>query len=177
LETGKADAVIASIAATVAIRARVDFSQPYYQTPARFIIPRNSAFSVAKLNANTANTVGVVSGSAHEVYLKTFFPGVRPKLYRNNADLQTALRSGDIDAAFADGLTFSVWLSGESSGSCCAFLGGPYGESRFFGEGIGIAVRPEDIVLRRALDWALARLFSRGIYAEIYYKYFPASFY
>ena len=43
--------------------------------------------------------------------------------------------------AFADGLTFAVWLNGELSGACCAFFGGPYSESRFFGEGVGIAVR------------------------------------
>ena len=37
LTTGKGDAVIASIAATPATRAQADFSQPYYQTPARFV--------------------------------------------------------------------------------------------------------------------------------------------
>ena len=46
-----------------------------------------------------------------------------------------------------------------------------------FGEGVGIAVRKEDADLRRAMDWALARLAARGAYAEIYTKYFPVGFY
>ena len=50
-------------------------------------------------------------------------------------------------------------------------------ESRFFGEGVGIAVRTDDTQLRKALNWALARLFTRGTYAEIYLKYFPVGFY
>ena len=91
--------------------------------------------------------------------------------------MRDALRDGAIDAAFADGLTLSVWLAGESSGDCCAFKGGPFVESRFFGEGIGIAVRKEDSNLRRAMDWALARMAERGVYAEIYRKYFPIGFY
>ena len=91
--------------------------------------------------------------------------------------MHDALKGGAIDAAFADGLTLSVWLAGESSGDCCVFKGGPYTESRFFGEGVGIAVRKEDADLRRAMDWALARLAARGVYAEIYLKYFPVGFY
>ena len=66
-----------------------------------------------------------------------------------------------------------MWLAGEESGDCCVFKGGPYTESRYFGEGVGIAVRKEDADLRRAMDWALARLAARGVYAEIYAKYFP----
>ena len=71
----------------------------------------------------------------------------------------------------------SVWLAGELSGDCCVFKGGPYTESRFFGEGVGIAVRKEDADLRRAMDWALARLAAKDVYAEIYLKYFPVGFY
>jgi polar amino acid transport system substrate-binding protein len=177
LVSGKGDAVIASIAAaTSAVRGRVSFSQPYYQTPGRFIARKDSALN-ASATALAEKTIGVVSGSSHEVYLRAFFPSAHLKSYGDNSALQKALRGGDIDAAFADGLTFAVWLNGESSANCCAFLGGPYCESRFFGEGIGIAVRPEDVALRRALNWALERLFSRGVYEEIYLKYFPTSFY
>jgi polar amino acid transport system substrate-binding protein len=177
LEGGKGDAVVASIAATPATRARIDFSSPYYQTPARFVARKGTAPADASPAALNGKTIGVVAGSAHEAYLKTFFPAAKPKSYPSVAALQAALRAGAIDAAFGDGLTFAVWLNGEASDNCCAFFGGPYGESRFFGEGIGIAVRTDDTQLRRALNWALARLAARGIYAELYLKYFPIGFY
>ncbi|HVP97674.1 MAG TPA: transporter substrate-binding domain-containing protein [Roseiarcus sp.] len=177
LTTGKGDAVIASIAATPSARARIDFTQPYYQTPARFIMRKSAPLTEASVAGLAGKTIGVVAGSSHEAYLKAFFTKTQAKSYENAIALESGLRSGEIDAAFGDGLTFAVWLNGESAADCCAFLGGPYSESRFFGEGIGIAVRTDDTALRKALNWALWRIDRNGTYAEIYYKYFPIGFY
>ena len=115
LTTGKGDAVIASIAATPATRAQVDFSLPYYQTPARFIARKGSLPPDARPAALAGKTIGVVAGSSHEAYLTAFFPGAKRKPYPNASALETALRASEIDAAFGDGLTFAVWLNGESS--------------------------------------------------------------
>ena len=177
LTTEKGDAVIASIAATPAARAQADFSLPYYQTPARFVARKGTAPPDARPAALAGKTIGVVAGSSHEAYLRAFFPGAKPKPYPNASTLETALRASEIDAAFGDGLTFAVWLNGKSSQNCCAFFGGPYTESRFFGEGVGVAVRADDTELRKALNWALAQMFARGTYGEIYLKYFPVGFY
>jgi|SRR5579871_3303955 len=177
LASGKGDAVIASIAASAEIRSRIDFSLPYYQTPARFVLRKAAPPLVASPAGVKGKTIGIVAGSAHEAYLAAFFPGALTKAYPDVQALETGLRGGEVDAAFADGLTMAVWLNGELSGDCCSFTGGPYGESRFFGEGVGIAVRPDDNQLRGALNWALARLHSTGIYSEIYLKYFPIGFY
>jgi polar amino acid transport system substrate-binding protein len=177
LETGKGDAVIASIAISAAIRARIDFTQPYYSTPARFVVRKDSLLNDPTPTRLTGKAVGVIAGSAHQSFLATFFPGAIGKPYPNFAAMQDALRGGAVDAVFADGLSLAVWLAGEQAGGCCAFTGGPYTESRYFGEGVGIAVRKEDADLRRAMDWALARLAAKGVYAEIYTKYFPIGFY
>jgi polar amino acid transport system substrate-binding protein len=177
LETGKGDAVIASIAASAAARARIDFTQPYYKTPARFVVRQDSPLADATPMTLSGKTVGVIAGSAHQSFLATFFPAATGKPYPNFAALHEALRKAEVDALFADGLTLAVWLAGQESADCCVFKGGPYTESRYFGEGVGIAVRKEDVDLRRAMDWALARLAARGAYAEIYTKYFPVGFY
>jgi polar amino acid transport system substrate-binding protein len=177
LETGKGDAVIASMSATPALRERIDFTQPYYQTPARFVTRKDFPAGDITPATLSGKRVGAVAGSAHAAYLATFFPGLALVPYPNFIALHDALRAGAIDAIFGDGLTLAVWLSGEDSASCCAFRGGPFLESRYFGQGVGIAVRKEDAELRRAMDWALARLAARGAYAEIYHKYFPIGFF
>lgn len=177
LETGKGDAVIASLASTPALRARIDFTQPYYLTPARFVARKDSPLADATPATLAGLNVGVIAGSAHEAYLTTFFPDAKRTTLPNFAALQDALAKGAVDAVFADGLTLAIWLAGDSSKDCCAFKGGPYLESRFFGEGVGIAVRKEDAGLRRAMDWAMARIAQRGAYAELYRKYFPVGFY
>ena len=70
--TGKGDAVIASIAATPVTRAQVDFSIPYYQTPARFVGRKGITPAVASVKALAGKTVGIVAGSSHEAYLTAF---------------------------------------------------------------------------------------------------------
>jgi polar amino acid transport system substrate-binding protein len=88
-----------------------------------------------------------------------------------------ALANGQADLAFGDGVGMAVWLNGQSGAACCAFLGGPFYESRFFGEGASIAFRKDGLQLRRAVDYALFRLAERGIYRDLLLKYFPVTFY
>ena len=177
LESGKGDAVIASLSATPALRAQIDFTQPYYQTPARFAARKDSPLADATPKTLAGRAIGVIAGTAHEAYLATFFPEAKRTAFPNFAALTEALGAKSVDAIFADGLTLAVWLAGPAASDCCGFRGGPYTESRFFGEGVGIAVRKEDADLRRAMDWALARIAERGTYAEIYRKYFPVGFF
>lgn len=177
LETGAGDAMIASLATTPALRERIDFTQPYYLTPARFAMRRDAPTDDITPASLGGKKVGVIAGSSHEAFIATYFPQASRVAFPGFAELHDALSKGSVDAVFADGLTLAVWLAGESSADCCAFRGGPFTESRFFGEGIGVAVRKEDDELRRALDWALARIAARGVYAEIYRKYFPIGFY
>jgi polar amino acid transport system substrate-binding protein len=177
LLTSKGDAVAASLAETPSARAKLDFTRPYYRTPARFIVRKESTLPDPSPIAWSGKTIGVVNGSAHKAYLDAFFPKVGEKTFADDATLREALRAGAIDAAFGDGLSWSVWLAGAASADCCVFRGGPYLESRFFGEGVGMAVRKEDAELRHAIDWALARLATKGVYAELYLKYFPIGFY
>ena len=77
LETGKGDAVIASISATSTLRERIDFTQPYYQTPARFVARKDFLLPDATPATLAGKSIGVVAGSAHEAYLGDLLPGRR----------------------------------------------------------------------------------------------------
>jgi polar amino acid transport system substrate-binding protein len=177
LESGKGDAMIASMRATPAARARFDFTAPYYLTPARFAARKDFPAGEIEPASLKGRTVGVVKDSAHEAYLAKFFPEAKAKTYADFNALHRGLKAGEVDLAFADGLTLAVWLGGEDAADCCGFRGGPFLDSALFGSGVGIAVRKDDLALRRALDYALARIWAKGQYTEIYRKYFPLSFY
>ena len=177
IEQGRADAAVASIAMTPANRARVDFTAPYYKTPARFVVRTGAALGDVSPEALAGKAVGVVARSAHEAYLRAFFPRVTLRAYDNALALRSALKRNEVEIAFGDGVAFALWLNGTDAGGCCAFRGGPYTESRFFGEGVGIALRKDNQAVKRALDYALKRVFERGVYADLYLKYFPVGFY
>jgi len=175
LNSNNGDAIIASIAQTPEMRARVDFSDPYYRTPARFVALRNSPIDDVRPEALEGKKIAVVAGTAHEAYLKTLFTEAELRPYPDADAARFALKRGEVDLLFGDGISLAFWLNGTDSANCCEFRGGPYLESRFFGEGMGFVVRKEDENLRRAFDFALQRLWDDGKFAEIYLRFFPVS--
>jgi len=72
-----------------------------------------------------------------------------------------------VDLLFGDGIALAFWLNGTDSAGCCVFKGGPFTESRYFGEGIGIAVRRGNDTLRLALNWGLFRLWEKGQFTDL----------
>jgi polar amino acid transport system substrate-binding protein len=175
LNENRGDAIIASMAVTPQSRALVDFSDPYYRPPARFVARRKTIVGDLRPELVEGKKVAVVAGSAHEAYLKLLFTEAEPRPYPNVAGAREALRRGEADLVFGDGISLSFWLNGTESGNCCEFVGGPFFESRYFGEGVGIAVRRGNDTLRLALNWALFRLWERGRFADLWLRYFPIS--
>lgn len=171
------DVVAAAIPVTADLRQRFAVTAPYFKIPARLVtksaqIKDLPAFSPKDLQGKT---IGLVEGTAHEAFAKSFMKTSVLKPYPELAAAEVELKAGAIDYVFADGLSLALWIGGEDAGGCCVFAGGPYLESRFFGEGIGFVSRNEDENLRRALDYALQQLWKEGKYAELYLRFFPIS--
>jgi polar amino acid transport system substrate-binding protein len=175
LATNQGDAVIASISATPETRKRVDFSDPYYRSPARFVARRDAPIEEVWPEKLEGKKVAVVAGTAHEAYLRALFTEVEVKPYPTAEAARDALRKGDADLLFGDGISLSFWINGTDSQNCCIFRGGPFMESRYFGEGVGIAVRRGNDLLRQTLNWALFRLWEQGKFTDLWLRYFPVS--
>lgn len=174
----KDDALIAAIADTPASRADLDFTAPYYTTPARFVTKTSATPPEAPTPAALAGRrVGVEAGTAHEAYLRAFFGRATIVTFADQAALRGALKAGKVDVAFGDGISLALWLNGTDAAGCCRFQGGPFTESHYFGDGVSIAVAKGNEVLRAALDEELAKLTADGTYADLYLKYFPIGFY
>ncbi|MBY0258706.1 transporter substrate-binding domain-containing protein [Methylobacterium sp.] len=169
------DVVAAAIPLTPALRTRFLATRPYFRWPARFAARTDKGLPVPSATALAERSVGVVSGSAHAAYLKAFFPRAAAKDFTDLATAEGALRRGEVDYVFADGLNLALWIGGAEAANCCAFTGGDYLENRYFGEGIGFVTRADDAALSRALDDALQRLWDEGKYAELYLRFFPVS--
>ena len=175
LDSNNGDAVIASIAETPEMRKRVDFSDPYYRTPARFVSRRDFSSDDVRPETLEGKKIAVVAGTAHEAYLKALFTEAELHPFPNAEAARDALKRGAVDLLFGDGISLAFWLNGTDSGGCCEFRGGPYMESSFFGEGVGIAVRHGNDLLRQAFNWALFRLWEKGTFTDLWLRYFPIS--
>ena len=169
------DAVIASLSPTPALRERVDFSDPYYRSPARFVARRESNIEDVVPERLEGKKIGVVAATSHEAFAKTFFTEAETKSSPNADAARDALRRGEVDLLFGDGIGLAFWLNGTDSANCCEFRGGPFTESRYFGEGVGIAVRRGNDTLRQAINWALFGLWEKGRFTDLWLRYFPIS--
>ncbi len=173
LADNSGDAVIAAMAINDETRSQVDFTAPYFLTPGRFVLRRDSLLKDIAPNKLGDRSVSVVAGSRHEAFLAAFYPRVTRVAFETPALARTALKAGRVQAHFGDATTLSYWLNGSEAGDCCEFRGGAFVDPRFFGDGLGVAVKKGNLPLRRALDYALARLARRGVFGEMYLKYFP----
>jgi len=175
LNANQADAAIASIATTPLMRTKVDFTDPYYRTPARFVARRDSPIDDALPERLEGKKVAVVAGTAHEAYLRALFTEAEVRAYPSADVARLALRHGDVDLLFGDAISLAFWLNGTDSENCCAFRGGPYMDNRYFGEGIGIAVKRGNDLIRLTLNWALFRVWEQGRFTDLWLRYFPIS--
>jgi polar amino acid transport system substrate-binding protein len=175
LGNGQGDAVIASIAENTETRKRAAFSDPYYRTPARFAARVDSPIGDVLPELVAGKKIAVVAGTAHEAYLKQMFTQAEIHTYPTDQAARTALKDKQVDLLFGDGIALSFWLNGTDSGGCCAFRGGAFLDSRYFGEGVGIAVKPGNDVLRQAFNWALFQIWEKGSFTDLWLRYFPIS--
>lgn len=177
LAEGKGDVVIAAFPVTPTLLERFSVTRRYMRFPGRFMVKSDAAQPQPGASDFAGKTIGVTAGSAHEAWLKAYFPAAPLKQYADLPAAGAALRANEVAYVFGDGLGMSLWLHGALSQNCCNFTGGPYLSDAYFGEGVGFIVRRNDAALLRAFDYALQQSWSDGRYEELYLRYFPVSFF
>ena len=177
MESGQGDALIAGLEVDAATRRRYEFSRPYLRIPARFI--GRSADGLGEPMGDTVlrRRVGLVAGSQHLNWFDTVFPRGRREVFPTRQAALDALAGGDVDLVFSDAVSLSFWLLSDASKDCCAFAGGPYMVTPDVNQGMAIAFPKGRGELAAATDYALKKINEKGIFAELYLRYFPLGLY
>ena len=119
--------------------------------------------------------VGVVAGSAHEAYLKAMFTDAElHPIPTTTPCAAPCARARSISSS----ATPSRWRSGSTApipAIAAPSPAAPSSRAAIFGEGIGIAVRKGNDVLRQALNWAMFRVWEKGRYTDLWLRYFSVS--
>jgi len=177
LARDEVDAVIAGHRINVETLAQADFTNPYFRTPGRFAVHRDGPSLKMTPSGLDRRAVGVVSGTAHEAFLQTFFSTIKIERFETPEDARMALKDKKVDAIFDDGIGLVFWINGSLSAGCCDLAAGAYLEPMFFGDGIGIAVKRGNRDLLAELNAALEMIYTEGAMVEMVQRYFPRRVY
>lgn len=172
----KYDAIIASMSITEERKKKVNFTDKYYQTPARFARRKGSGIEVSAADLK-GKKVGVQRATIHDNFLTEVFGEVEVVRYGSQDEAYLDAVAGRLDLLMADSVALMDGFLNTEQGGDWEFVGPPYTDVKFFGEGAGIAVRKRDDDLREQLNAAIAAIRANGVYRQINAKYFDFDIY
>lgn len=166
------DAIVASMSITAERKQRFAFTDKYYHTAARFVGKRGLALKLDAADLSGMR-IAVQKNTVHDRYMTRMWSQVAQiERFQTLPQATQALGSGKVDAVLGDGLALATSFVDKPVGKGYDFTGPALTDPSFFGEGIGIAVRKQDIVLKRALDKALQQIRTDGTYKALAARYF-----
>ena len=173
----KYDCIIASMSMTPERRERVDFTNKYYQTPAKFVARKGAGIEVTKAGLK-GKTVGVQRATTHENFVRDKFgDSVTVKAYATLDEADLDLVSGRVDLVLGDSVALIDALLNKPEGKDFEFVGPGYTDVKYFGDGIGIAIRKGNPDLVEMFNKAIDQIRADGTYQKINAKYFDFDLY
>jgi len=176
LLANKFDAIVASMSITEERKKRVDFTEKYYDDPARFVARKDSGLEATPAGLK-GKAVGVQRGTIHQCYMEKHFPEADLKLYQTQEEVFLDLASGRLDAQISASIQADEGFLDKPEGADFAFLGDVQFDKECHGEGAGVAVRKGEEDLRNAITEAIHALRKDGTYQAINAKYFDFDIY
>ena len=168
----KYDAIVASMSITEERKQKVHFTKKYYTTPAKFVAAKDANIEVSKAGLQ-GKRVGVQRATVSENYLRDNYGDVvEVKSYATQEEANLDLIAGRVDLVIADSVVLLEGLLNTDDGKNFAFVGPDISDEKWFGEGIGIAIRKQDHDLVDLLNKAIDQIRADGTYQQINAKYF-----
>jgi len=172
LLANKYDVILASMFITNKRKKMVDFTDPYQMAAMTFVVDKQSTLSKFDDKTMDGMAIGAQGSTTQADYLEALFPNADLRFYPTQDAVNLDLASGRLDAQVGDLLPMLDWIEKTDDGSCCKLAGEPITDPTYVGDGVGMAVRQEDDVLRADLNKALAAIIANGTYQAINDKYF-----
>jgi len=177
LQAKKYDVIISSMSITDERKQVVDFSDKYYNTPSRIVVKSDTAFT--DLASLKGKKIGVLKGSTQEKYamgeLKPVGVNVVP--YEAQDQVYLDIKSGRLDGTVADQVEVNGGFLSKDEGKGYGFVGPVLNDVKYFGHGVGVALRKGEDDLRNQLNAAIAAIRSNGVYDTVSKKYFSFDVY
>jgi polar amino acid transport system substrate-binding protein len=175
LERGEGDAIISGLRATPEMFSKMDATAPYFRSIGRFAVKSSVPSAPPDAKSLQDKKIGAVAGTGHAAWIKRYFPKARLMEFAGLAQAVEALRTGQVEFVFGDGLQLIYWIKGEASRGCCKLTDGAFVDEHYFSHPLSILVKRGNTPLRAAFDYGLDRMQRSGAFATIFRNYVPLS--
>ncbi|WP_455915121.1 transporter substrate-binding domain-containing protein [Pantoea agglomerans] len=163
------DAIISGLDITDERKKTVEFTQPYFMNSGTLVARAGLYSNIEQLKGKR---IGIGAETTQQAYLMTAWPEIITVAYDNYQNALLDIRNGRLDGIFGDTLAVQELLK---TNPHLAKVGDPITDSRFFGSGLGIAVRKGNTELRDSLNQALQSLKDDGTLEKLRQRWFGAA--
>nr|WP_299244383.1 transporter substrate-binding domain-containing protein [uncultured Halomonas sp.] len=170
LNSGKIDMIMNSLSITDKRRRVIDFTDPYYYTPAAYVAAKDADFEIPE--GLDGKVLGVQGATTNATYARRELrdSGVELKIYDQQEQVNRDLLAGRIDVMLADEIVMTAFVERDEAQGYAIIATAPKHEA--FGEGIGIGLRKSDDELESKLNDAIAAVVENGRCSELSQQYF-----
>jgi arginine/ornithine transport system substrate-binding protein len=172
LQARKYDVIISSMSITDERLKVVDFSDKYYKTPSGIVVKEGTPYSgPASLKGKK---IGVLKGSTQEKYaMGELKPaGVQVIPYEAQDQVYLDIKAGRLDGTVADKVEVTGGFLSKPEGKGYGFVGPDLYDVKYFGYGVGVAMRKGQDKLKADINAAIKAIRADGTYDKIAKKYF-----
>ena len=177
LQAKKYDVIVSSMSITDDRKKVVDFTDKYYNTPSRIVVKADTPFT--DLSSLKGKNIGVLKGSTQEKYaMGDLKPaGVKVVPYEAQDQVYLDIKSGRLDGTVADSVEVTGGFLSKPEGQGYGFVGPVLNDVKYYGYGVGIALRQGETALRDELNGAIKAIRANGVYETVSKKYFDFDVY
>ncbi len=175
LRGGEAQVVVSGLRPDAALLSEFRLSKPYFRSLGRFVVREGSSLSTPDIRTLAGKRLGFIGNTSHARFIETYYSRSALTPFTTIAEMQDALRTGQIDVAFGDAMQWAFWLNGTDARSCCAFLGKAFIHRPTFSRSLVFVGAKDKTAVIDLLDAALDQLDSKAVTATIFSRYLPSS--
>jgi polar amino acid transport system substrate-binding protein/arginine/ornithine transport system substrate-binding protein len=163
------DFIVASMTITDERKKAVDFSDPYYDVPSRFVA-KTGAFADHAPATLKGKTIVVLRNSPRDKYLAENYKDSTIQRVNKEPEVYLELAAGRGDIAFGSSVVSAESFLKKPEGKGYAQVGPAVRIAA--GSGVGIALRKNETELRDRINAALKAIKADGTYKRLVAKYF-----
>lgn len=175
LDEGRIDAMASGVRITEKRRKAVDFTRKYYTPTVHFASCKHAQMSSVTPEDLKGFVIGGQTGSSSADFVKDKYGAVAEvRLYKTMDEAFADAKAGRLDAVFASTLVgYGFVQANKESG--CALIGSDFSDPKYFGDGVGMALKKGNDTLRTALDSAIESVLNDGSFDKLNQQYWPFS--